>query len=343
MQFSAIADRNSRFETLCVSDKSRPRRACLVVSHLNATAPPDSGVSAVANACSTAIECWIAENSFLARLIGTGLVLVLTWLVVKAADRALTRSADRIARMRRLDDYQRKVMVGRTKPMRLSIRLVMLVVTSIALLAVWGLQTAFSTLLAGAGFAGIVVGLAAADTIGDVIAGFLIFYNHPFDIGDWVDIDGVEGTVEDVALGATTILTFDNEKVTIPNRLVEGTKVKNFTAARKLRRKLMVGIEYGSHLGTAMQTLVELAKAHPDVLKDPAPSAVTQGFGPSSVDLVLRFYVEPIRSSAIKVYTDLVHQTHDTFRKKGINIAFPHMQVVQGSAWRLDGREDIEA
>ncbi len=318
-------------------DKSGPPPIPLVASHTNETLPADAVT--VADSCATWLECVVNENIFMARVIGSVLVLVIAWIVVKAADRALTRSADRIARLRRFDDYKRKVMVGRTKPMRMSIRLVMFVIACISLLAVWGLQTAFSTLLAGAGFAGIVVGLAAADTIGDIIAGFLIFYNHPFDLGDWVDIDGIEGTVEDVALGATTLLTFDNEKVTIPNRLVEGTKVKNFTAARKLRRKLAVGVEYGSHLGLAMQTLVELAKAHPDVLNDPEPSAVTQGFGPSSVDLVLRFYVEPIRSSAIKVYTDLVHQTHDTFRDKGIGIAFPHMHVVQSDAWKVDGRE----
>ncbi len=305
-------------------------------SHGNETAPPVSGEE-VLESCQTAVECWVDENVFLARLIATAVVLLTSWLVVKAADRGLTRSAGRIARLRRFDEYQTKVVVGRTKPMRLTIRLLMLTVAVITLLAVWGLQTAFTGLLAGAGFAGIVIGLAAADTIGDVIAGFLIFYNHPFDLGDWVEIDGVEGTVEDVALGATTLMTWDNERVTIPNRLVEGTKVKNFTGGRKLRRRIVVGVEYGSHLGLAMKTLVDLAKAHPDVLVDPEPTAVTQGFGPSSVDLVLRFYVEPVRNSAIAVYTGLVHQVHDEFRRKGIAIAFPHVQVVQGRPWDLGG------
>ncbi len=303
----------------------------------------DGNATATAQACTSAIECgldnveiWMGENIFLARLVGTLLVFLLAFVMVKLADRALTRSARRIARLRKLDDYRTKVMVGRTKPMRMTIRLLTMTVTAIALLAVWGLQTAFTGLLAGAGFAGIVIGLAAGDTIGDVIAGFLIFYNHPFDIGDWVVIDGVEGTVEDVALGATTIMTFDNEKVMIPNRVVEGNQIKNYSHDRKLRRRLQVGVEYGSHLGQAMATLVELAKAHPDVLVDPAPSAVAKGFGGSSVDLELRFYVEPIRSSAVKVYTDLIHSVHDQFRSRGISIAFPHMQIVQSQPWRLE-------
>ncbi len=296
----------------------------------NGTVPPELEVF-----CETAVDCWVAEHVFLSRLIGTALVLIISYIIVKLGDRALTRSAKRIAKLRRADDYRTKVLVGRTKPMRLSIRLAVVVAAGIALLAVWGLQTAFTGLLAGAGFAGIVIGLAAADTIGDIIAGFLIFYNHPFDLGDWVVIDGVEGIVEDVALGATTILTFDNEKVTIPNRVVEGNQIKNFSHGRKLRRRLVVGVEYGSHLGKAMNTLVKLAKEHPDVLQDPEPTAVSKGFGASSVDLELRFYVEPVRSSVIKTYTDLVHAVHDTFREEGIGIAFPHMQLVQGAPWKM--------
>ncbi len=283
------------------------------------------------------VDLWLhaPENQLLVRLLGTALLAILAWAAVKLTERALTRSARRYARLRQLDEYQTKVIVGRTKPMRLIVALLVMVVGVITLLGIWGLQTAFTGLLAGAGFAGIVIGMAAGDTIGDVIAGFLIFYNHPFDIGDWVEIDGLHGYVEDVALGATTLLTFDNEKITIPNRLVESTKVKNFTHSRRLRRRLVVGVEYGTRLGLAMQTLVDLAKQHPDIMQEPEPQAVTIGFGPSSVDLELRYWVEPVRSSVIKTYTDMLHSVHDTFRRKGLAIAFPHMQIVQGRAWQI--------
>ncbi len=318
-----------------------------MVQHEGNQTAPDGG-----NATAGGGDTWLAgvndwlhapENQLLVRLLATVLVIVLIWASVKLAERAMTRSARRYARLRSLDDYQTKVLVGRTKPMRLIVGLSVSIIGVITLLGIWGLQTAFTGLLAGAGFAGIVIGMAAGDTIGDVIAGFLIFYNHPFDIGDWVEIDGVHGFVEDVALGATTLLTFDNEKVTIPNRLVEGTKIRNFTHSRKLRRRLVVGVEYGTRLGTSMQTLVELAKQHPDILDDPEPQAVTIGFGASSVDLELRFWVEPVRSSVIKTYTDMIHSVHDTFRRKGLGIAFPHMQVVQGQPWRIGSSRDLEA
>lgn len=280
------------------------------------------------------------DNVILARIIVTVLTLVLAWGTGKLVQRGLEQSARRMARMRRFDEYKTKVVVGRTKPLRMTIKIGLFTVAFLTIFGIWGLTGTLGTLLAGAGFAGIVIGLAAADTIGDVIAGFLIFYNHPFDLGDWVEVDGIQGIVEDVALGATTVITFDNEKVTIPNRLVEGQKIKNFTGQKKLRFRVPVGVEYGTSLGRAMQTLVELGREHPDVLKDPEPMAVSAGFGASSVDLELRVWVEPIRNSVIKVRTDLIHMIHDRFKKDGIKIAFPHMQVVQGKPWIMDSETE---
>ncbi|MGB1585969.1 MAG: mechanosensitive ion channel family protein [Thermoplasmatota archaeon] len=275
------------------------------------------------------VESWFNDpaNQLLVRLIATVVTFFVAWAVVRLTKRTLERSAKRIAKLRRLDEYKTKGLIGRTKPMQMTVTIAVATVAAITLMGVWGLTTAFTGLLAGAGFAGIVIGLAAADTIGDIIAGFLIFYNHPFDIGDWVEIDGVQGIVEDVALGATTILTFDHEKITIPNRIVEGQKIKNFSHARKLRFRILVGVEYGTPLGKAMQTLVELGKNHPEVLKNPEPNAVSIGFGASSVDLELRVWVEPVRSSVIRVKTDLIHQIHDKFRDEGIDIAFPHTHL----------------
>ena len=284
------------------------------------------------------IGAWFDDpaNATAARLIATVLTLLLVWAMASMGKRALVRSAYRIAKLRRLDEQQTKAVVGRTRPMQFGLTLLLGAIAIITIVGIWGLKTAFTGLLAGAGFAGIVIGMAAGDTIGDVIAGFLIFYNHPFDIGDWVEIDGVQGIVEDVALGATTLLTFDNEKVTIPNRLVEGQKIKNFSNARKLRFRIPVGVEYGSHLGRAMQVLREVGASHPDVLTTPEPLAVSIGFGASSVDLELRVWVEPVRHSVLKVRTDLVHQIHDRFRREGIGIAFPHMQLMQGAPLRIE-------
>lgn len=277
--------------------------------------------------CSNRFTCWADVHPVAMNLIWTALVILIWWGSVKLMHNALVKSAKAHAKRRKLDDYGTKAIVGRTKPMRLVLRVTVAVFAVIAVLGIWGLQTAFTGLLAGAGFLGLVVGLAASESLGNLVAGFIIFSNKPFDLGDWVEIDTVQGIVEDVGLGATTIMTFDNEKITIPNRIVQNTRVKNFSHARKLRFRILVGVEYGSHIGKALSLLVELGKSHADVLKTPEPMAVSQGFGASSVDLELRVWVEPVRNSVIKVKTDLVHMIHDRFHDEGIEIAFPHTQL----------------
>lgn len=276
------------------------------------------------------IEDWIIQLGW------TAAVIVVAVVLIKLFQHTLDKSARRIAKVRRLDEYQTRVSVGRTKPMKLTISLMMSVVVAIALLGIWDLNKAFTGLLAGAGFAGIVIGMAAADTIGDVIAGFLIFYNNPFEIGDWVEINGIQGIVDDVALGATTIVTFDNEKVTIPNRLVEGQEIKNFSSQRKLRRRIIVGVEYGSDLQKAREILWNIAMQHPNTLNDVEPMVVNLGFGASSVDLEVRYWVEPTRQGVMKTQTEIIDQIHDQFRAAGISIAFPHMQIVQPKPWQIE-------
>jgi small-conductance mechanosensitive channel len=278
---------------------------------------------------------WLAGHQTSARLIASALTVLVAWTIVKATERALVRSTKRLGKRRGWDDYQVRGAVGRTKPMRMTVKIAMFVLAIIALMGVWGLQTAFTGLLAGAGFAGLVIGLAAGDAIRDLIAGFRIFYNHPFDLGDWVEVDNVQGTVDDVRLGATTILTFDNEKVTIPNRLVEGQKIRNFSHARKLRFKMPVGVEYGTNLEHARNVMEKCGIEQGQVMDEPAPLAVVTGFGESRVNMELRVWLEPVRSSVLRVRAELLEMLHDRLHAEGIRIAYPHMQIVQSESWQI--------
>lgn len=286
---------------------------------------------------------WLVDAGWPLQLFWTLVVFVIIGQIIGLIRRTLERAARLQAKRRKLDEKAEKALVGRTRPMVLLARVGGWVVFLVALTTIWAQGAAVGGILAGAGFMGLVVGLAAQNSLSNVIAGFTIFFQQPFDIGDWVEIDTVMGTIEDVGLGTTVLVTFDNEKISFPNRIVEGARIKNFTHVRKLRRRLLVGVEYGSRLGTAMATLVQIAKEHPEILDDPEPIAVSIGFGASSVDLELRFWVDPVASSAMKIQTDLIHTVHDTFRAAGIVIAFPHMQVVQAEPWDLVQRQPAPA
>lgn len=274
------------------------------------------------------------------RLAATVIVLGLSWILIRLGTRAFERSAKRVALHRKFDEYQTKAAISQTKPMTMGLRLLVIILAGIALLGIWGLTGAFAGLLAGAGFAGIVIGLAAGDIIADILAGFILLYRGPFHVGDWVEIDGVQGIIHDVNLADTIVHTFDNEVVSFPNSLVETNKIINFTIGRQLRLRIPVGVEYGSDLQKAKEILLAIGNDHPKVKELPAPSAWVRNFLDSAVELDLRVWIDPVLSSALEVRSDMVQQIHDRFRAEGIVIAFPHMQVVQSHPWKVT--KDLE-
>ncbi len=274
------------------------------------------------------------------RIVATAVVFLLSWVIIKAGIRGFERSARKVSKRRHFDDYQTQVAVSGTKPLAMGLRLLVATLALLALLAIWGLSGAFTGLLAGAGFAGIVLGLAAGDVLGDILAGFMLLYRGPFHVGDWVEIDGIQGIVEDVSLTDTTIKTFDNERVSFPNSMVENNTVKNFTISRKLRLRISVGVEYGTDLQKAKKILTEIGGAHPRVWKDPAPTSWVRNFLSSAVEMDVRVWIDPVTTSALEVRSDITEAIHDRFRAEGIVIAFPHMQVVQSHPWKVT--KDLE-
>ncbi len=274
------------------------------------------------------------------RVLATGLVVTFSWLLIRLGIRGFERSARRLAMKRHFDDYQTQVAVGNTKPMTMGLKLLVWVLALVAVLGIWGLTGLFAGLLAGAGFAGIVIGLAAGDVIGDVLAGFMLLYRGPFHVGDWVEINGVQGTVEDVSLTDTTIKTFDNERISFPNSMVENDMVKNFTVGRKLRIRINVSVEYGTDLKKAKALLIDIGKNHPRVRDDPPVQAWVRNFLDSAVELDVRVWIDPVATSALETRSDITQAIHDRFREEGINIAFPHMQLVQKNPWRVT--KDLE-
>ncbi len=276
------------------------------------------------------VVAWLVapEHVFIARLVASVLVFLGVGVLSKLARRSLEASARRTAQRQRLDDWKTRALVSRTRPLSLVINLGLLIVAFLTLLAVWGLQTAFVSLLTAAGFAGIVIGMAASNTLSNLIAGFIIFYNHPFDIGDWVEIEGTEGLVIDVKAGATVMETWDGEKVTFPNRVVEGARVRNMSHQRKLRRRFQIGIDYATDIEKAREILLDILKGHPEILDEPAPQVIATSFGDSSINLECRYWILPLRAAVVLIQTWIMQEIQRRFAKEGIVIPFPQRTLV---------------
>jgi small-conductance mechanosensitive channel len=182
-----------------------------------------------------------------------------------------------------------------------------------------------TSLLAVMGAAGLAVGLALKDSLSNISAGVMLIVLRPFRTGDTVQIAGITGVVEQVRLFQTTLRTFENHEITLPNGQITSEPITNYTAKDTRRVDVPVGIDYGDDIRGARATLLELAVAHAAVLKDPAPSVIVTELADSSVNLMLRAWVNTPDFAATK--SDLLEAVHSGLPQAGYSIPFPQRDV----------------
>ena len=179
--------------------------------------------------------------------------------------------------------------------------------------------------------------LAAALTVGlgfglqeifaNFVSGLIILFERPIRIGDIVTIDGVTGAVSRIRIRATTITDWDRKEFIVPNKEFVTGKLLNWTLSDRVNRVMInVGVAYGTRTETALALLQQIADTNPLVLKDPAPIASFEGFGDSTLNLVLRCYL-PNLDHRLKAITELHAAIHDRFAAEGIEIAFPQRDL----------------
>ena len=180
-------------------------------------------------------------------------------------------------------------------------------------------------LLAGLGVAGFIIGFALQDSLSNFASGLMILVYRPFDIGDVVEAGGVSGTVRHMSLVSTTINTFDNQKLVVPNNRIWGDVIRNVNAEPTRRVDLSFGIGYGDDIGHAQRVLEEIVASHELVLDDPAPSVKLHALGESSVDFLVRPWVKT--PDYWTVYWDVTKAVKARFDAEGISIPFPQRDV----------------
>ncbi|HON48595.1 MAG TPA: mechanosensitive ion channel family protein [Kiritimatiellia bacterium] len=180
-------------------------------------------------------------------------------------------------------------------------------------------------LIAGLGVTGFILGFAFQESLGNLAAGMMIAINQPFQVGDYVTVGTISGTVRELNMMAATLFTADNVKVVVPNKVIWGSPITNFTATDRRRMEIAVAIAYGADIGKAKRVALDTLRADPRVLADPAPIAEVISLGDSSVNLVLRAWAKP--ASYWPAFFALNHAVKEAFDKNGIEIPFPQMDV----------------
>ncbi len=182
--------------------------------------------------------------------------------------------------------------------------------------------TSFVALL---GAAGVAVGFALKDSLSNFAAGVMLILFRPFKTGDYIVAAGTEGVVEEIRVFSSTMRTPDNRELTVPNGDIFGGVIINNTARDTRRIDLTIGIGYGDDIPKAKATLEKIIAEHELILKEPAPFIAVGELGASSVDLLVRPWVNTPDYFAVRC--DLIEKIKVGFDQNGLEFPFPQMDV----------------
>ena len=199
------------------------------------------------------------------------------------------------------------------------------------LLALSQIGIELGPVLAGLGVAGFIIGFALQDTLSNFASGVMILIYRPFDVGDVVEAGGVSGKVNHMSLVSTTILTFDNQKLVVPNNKIWGDVIRNVNAEPTRRVDMTFGISYADDIERARDILENIVKQHELVLDEPVPNIQLHALADSSVNFIVRPWVKS--EDYWTVFWDITKTVKNQFDANEISIPFPqrHIHVHQVS------------
>ena len=200
---------------------------------------------------------------------------------------------------------------------------ILLVAVIIAAVGQLGIQT--TPLVAVLGAAGLAVGLALQNSLGNFASGVMLVLFRPFTKGDFVEAGGTSGTVDEVGIFTTVLNTPDNRRVIVPNGQITNDTITNYSAYEKRRIDLIIGVGYGDDLKLARDTIEKTITAHDKVLADPEPAILVMELADSSVNFAVRPWV--LASDYWVVRSELLESIKNDLEAAGCEIPFPQRDV----------------
>lgn len=186
-----------------------------------------------------------------------------------------------------------------------------------------GVQT--TSFIAVLGAAGLAIGLALQGSLANFAGGVLILFLRPFKAGEYIEAQGVAGTVDTISIFHTVLKTPDNKTVIVPNGSLSNGNIINYSRQPTRRVDINIGIDYGDDVKQARSLLLALAQADSRVLKDPEPAVWLVSLGDKSVNLSLRMWART--EDFWGVFWDIQEQAKESFDANGITIPFPQRTV----------------
>ena len=195
----------------------------------------------------------------------------------------------------------------------------------IALMAAESVGIPTASVIALLSVAGLAVSLALQNTLSNVAGGITLLVTRPFQVGDYVEADGVSGTVSAVDLSYTTFTTVDNKMVYVPNSQLSAAKIVNFTTQSRRRVDLNFTASYDAPTQTVKDAIREAVDAIPQILRDPEPAIWLSAYQSSSIQYVVRVWTA--NGDYWNVYYALQEGVRDSFERHGVEMTYEHLNV----------------
>ena len=207
--------------------------------------------------------------------------------------------------------------------LRSLVKIMLTVLLIISVIGAFGVTTSsFAALLASAGVA---IGMALSGNLQNFAGGLVILLFKPYRVGDWIEVQGVQGKVQEIQIFHTLLLQADNKVVFIPNGSMSTAVVVNYTRTDTRRVEWTVGIDYGESVDKAKDVILNTIKADQRIQTDPEPAVLVSALADSSVNLTVRVWVK--NDDYWPVFHDIYNQIYDQFNAAGISIPFPQQTV----------------
>ena len=250
-------------------------------------------------------------------------VLIIGWTIAGMVGRVVRRQVNRHQRIdQTLGSFAATVATW-------AIRIVVL----LAVLNIFGIQA--TSVVAVLGAAALAVGLALQGTLAGLAAGIMLVVFRPYRLGQYVDIEGIGGTVAEISLFFTELTTPENVQVMVPNAKAWGAVITNYSAHDTRRLELTFRIDYADSADAAMEIILTHARADPRVLSQPEPWIRVTDLGESAVDITTRMWTST--NDFWNAKFDLIKAIKEDFDAQGISIPFPHRVNVTPKAAAQNG------
>ena len=209
--------------------------------------------------------------------------------------------------------------------LRSFINILLTILLLISVVSALGVNTtSFAALLASAGVA---VGMALSGNLQNLAGGLIILLFKPYKVGDYVDAQGVSGTVKEIQIFHTGLITPDNKIIYGPNGSLSSGSVTNYSLSQLRRVDWTVGVEYGTEIEKVRQTVLDLIKKDGRILTEPAPFIALSALADSSVNITIRVWVK--NEDYWGVFFDMNQNIYEVFNREGISFPFPQVTVHQ--------------